>query len=162
MLKIHKCPYGERFGSFGSSLLVEPACRMLQLLSVFLPSPLQRVPVNPNVSLMRTAPVLAAQTLKFLTSLQKSNAKRPILTDFTMNFGTMTQARCVCVYALGVKVADPHIPLMALGSEDACWLVLTLNFPLRIGRHSSQLISFQRQSSAPKHKHQSNCSLNHI
>ncbi|TKC43260.1 hypothetical protein EI555_004648 [Monodon monoceros] len=42
---------------------------------------------------MRTAPVLAAQTLKFSTSLQKSNAKRPILTDFTMNFGTMTQAR---------------------------------------------------------------------
>ena len=69
---------------------------------------------------MRTAPVLAAQTLKFSTSLQKSNAKRPILTDFTMNFGTMTQARCAGFYVLAVKVVDAHITFMTPGSEDAC------------------------------------------
>ena len=68
---------------------------------------------------MRTAPALAAQTLKFSTSSQKSNVKRPILTDFMMNFGTTTQARCAGFYALAVKVAHPHITFMTAGSEDA-------------------------------------------
>lgn len=97
---------------------------------------------------MRTALVLAALTLRFSTSLQKSSAKKPTLTDFTMSCGTTTQARCVYFYALAVEVADPHVTFMSLGSEDACCLVLKLSFILSTRCHSSDLISFQLQSSA--------------